>query len=121
MMPKQKTGVLGFAVALAVAAAACSGPTADDSAPPPDDSQTQAAPPGARPGSNDPRDPQVEVLPDVLEGLPKGAAQLAIVCARGQQDKVTRALCGNPTLGSITELQDALGLAFRDRDRKSVV
>ena len=120
MMPKQKTGVLGLAVAMAVAAAAaCSGPTAEDSSPPQDDAQTTDAPPGAKPGSNDPRDPQVEVLPDVLEGLPKGAAQLAIVCARGQQDKVTRALCGNPSLGSITELQDALGLAFRDRSSRA--
>ncbi|HSO34401.1 MAG TPA: hypothetical protein VLT33_17815, partial [Labilithrix sp.] len=117
MMPKQKNGVLVLAAALAVAAAAaCSGPS-DDSASK-DDSQTPAEVPGAKPGSNDPRDPEVEVMPDALEGLPRGAAQLGIVCGRGQQDNVTKALCDNPRLESITDLQDALGLGFQDRSSR---
>ena len=119
MMKKQKSGLLGFAVAVAVAAAAaCGGPSVDDSTKSDGAEAPGATPPGAKPGSNDPRDLQVEVLPDALEGLPKGAAQLALVCARGQRDAVTRALCNNPALGSVTELQDALGLGFQDRSSK---
>jgi hypothetical protein len=116
MMLLQKNGWLGFAVAVAVAAAAAACSSPDEV---PADGQTPGETPGATPGSNDPRDPQVEVLPDALEGLPKGAAQLAVVCARGQQDKVTNALCDNPGLGSIAELQDALGLGFQDRSSRA--
>src|SRR4051794_21087337 len=118
MTPTQKNSWLGFAVVLAVAAAAaaCSGPDDDPGS---KDDPTGETPAGAAPGSNDPRDPQVEILPDALEGLPKGAAQLAVVCARSQQDKVTNALCDNPGIGSIAELQDALGLGFVDRSAKA--
>lgn len=118
LVMKQSTLVLGFAVVTAFAAAACS--SSDDaltrgrSAKNAADEPTQS-PPGAPAGSNDPKDPQVEVLPDPFEGLTRGADQLAKVCARGQHDVVTKALCGNPTIGSITELQDALGLGFVDR------
>ena len=113
---KQKTLVLGFALGLALAAGACSG--GDDPAPPEQSEadKPRAIPPGAAPGSNDPTDPNVEVLPDPLEGLSKGSEQLAKVCARGQQDKVTRSLCGgNTSINSIEDLQRTLGLAFNDR------
>src|SRR5689334_11662872 len=85
--------VLAVAVAGALAAAACS--SADEGSLGHDNSEGVEAPPGAKPGSNDPTDPLVEVLPDPLEGLTKGADQLAKVCARGQRDKVTTSLCGN--------------------------
>ncbi len=115
---KQSTLVLGFAVAAAFAAAACS--SSDDSLKTGAGSKNAAdaptqTPPGAPPGSNDPMDPQVEVLPDPFEGLARGQDQLAKVCARGQRDKVAAALCGNPTIGSVRELEDALGLGFVDR------
>jgi mono/diheme cytochrome c family protein len=113
---KPSSLVLGLAVAvvLATASAACSSP--DDalrhSSSKEDSSE---APPGAPAGSNDPSDPRVEVLPDPLEGLPRGKAQLDTVCARGPQDKVTRALCSAPAIASVDDLQRALGLGFQDR------
>ena len=75
----------------------------------------QPAVPSAPPGSNDPRDPLMEVLPDPLAGLTKGEEQLKKVCARGANDKVTKALCSNPKIDSIVDLQDALGLGFKNR------
>ena len=123
MSQKQKTGLLGFAVAMAVAAAAaCGGPSVDDSNGGGKDGSSGGSTinlPGAVPGSNDPHDLQVEVLPDALEGLPKGPAQTATVCARGQDNAVTHALCSNPTISSITELQDALGLGFPNRGSRA--
>lgn len=111
---KQKSLAFAFALAGAVAAAACS--SADDGDLSRDEDKRAATPPGAPPGSNDPRDPQVEVLPDAFAGLTKGPEQLAKVCARGQQDKVTKALCGGTrSITSVEELQAALGLAFQDR------
>lgn len=71
--------------------------------------------PSAPAGSNDPRDPLMEVLPDPLASLPKGQEQLKKVCARGAQDRVAKALCSNPKIDSIVELQDALGLGFKNR------
>jgi hypothetical protein len=101
--------VAGAALIGALAAACGNGPEE------PSDTGNGAA----TPGSNDPHDPNVEVLPDPLAALPKGDAQMQNVCSRGQRDLVTRAFCTNkvsPT--SITELQDALGLQFRDRSSK---
>src|SRR6185295_399871 len=76
----------------------------------PEESANDPGGPGAAaPGSNDPHDPNVEVLPDPLGALPKGDAQLQNVCSRGQRDLVTRAFCSNgkkPT--SMVELQEAL-------------
>lgn len=110
---KTTTLLLSFAVASALAAAACSG--GDEEAAGGEDETSVEAPPGAKPGSNDPTDLQLEVLPDPLEGLTKGAEQLAKVCARGQRDKVTNALCGGSrSIDSVEDLQAALGLAFRD-------
>ncbi len=117
MIPKKKNGLLLLGAALAVAAvAACGAPS--DLGSGHEDTEPAADVPGATPGSNDPRDPQNEVLPDALEGLPKGAAQLALVCARGQNDSVTKALCDNPSLDSIQALQEALGLGFQDRSSR---
>ncbi|MDB5214811.1 MAG: hypothetical protein JWO86_2738 [Myxococcaceae bacterium] len=117
---KQSTLVLGFAVAAAFAAACSSsedglgsGHTTNAA-----DQPTQVAP-GAPAGTNDITNPEVEVLPDPFEGLPKGAQQLATVCARGQRDMVTTSLCGNPTIGSVTDLQEALGLGFVDRSSQA--
>lgn len=116
MIHKPKKGALALAAAMAVAAVAACGDPSDLGAP--GETEPSTAAPGAKPGSNDPRDPEVEVLPDALEGLPKGAAQLKAVCARGQNDSVTKALCDNPQLGSVTDLQEALGLGFRDRSAR---
>jgi mono/diheme cytochrome c family protein len=115
---KKSNLALGFAVVAALAAAACS--SADDSllrgsaAKKAAEAPTQS-PPGAAAGSNDVKDPAIEVLPDPFEGLPRGAEQLTKVCARGQHDMVTKALCGNPSISSVVELQEALGLGFVDR------
>jgi len=112
--------ILGFAVAASLAAAACSSSedglarsSGGDGAQPPADTR-----PSAPAGSNDPSDPRPEVLPDPFEGLARGKDQLSLVCARGQQDNVTKALCGNPTITSVQELQEALGLGFQDRSDK---
>jgi hypothetical protein len=79
------------------------------------------AQPGAVPGSNDPHDPKMEILPDPLAGLPKGAEQLTKVCSRGGNDVVTKAFCTNgKTVTSITELQDAIGLLFKNRSDSAV-
>jgi cytochrome c553 len=64
----------------------------------------------------DPRDSEVEVLPNMLEGLPTGDAQMQRLCSRGQLDLVTKAFCvdkKSPT--SIIELQEAIGLGWKDR------
>jgi len=58
-------------------------------------------------------------MPDPFDGLPRGKAQLDIVCARPQQDNVTKALCDNPSITSVVELQEALGLGFVDRSDKA--
>lgn len=111
--------VLGLALASALAAAAC-GNEPEERAPSDDGTSTDDVDRGSAPAKQAPRGPQMEVLPDPLEGLAKGQAQLEKVCARGQRDAVTRALCG--TAGkrpaSIVELQDALGLGFEDRTDK---
>jgi hypothetical protein len=112
----QKSLLFAFALAGAVAAAACSGGDEPLSGDRDKDVTRPSDVPSAPAGSNDPRDPQVEVLPDALAGLPKGAEQLAKVCARGQQDKVTRALCGGAaSITSVDDLQRAIGLGFQDR------
>jgi hypothetical protein len=100
--------LLAAGLVAAFAAAACgNGPEASDDAP--------ANAGGAPSGSNDPHDPAMEQLPDPLAGLPKGKEQLAKVCAHGQRDAVTKALCGGRSIGSIVELEEALGLGFDDR------
>jgi cytochrome c553 len=112
---KQSALLVGFVLTASVAAAACSsGP--DETLSPLSSEGPQSNPPNsAKAGSNDPRDPNVEALPDLLENLPTGTEQLSKVCARGQRDAVTKALCANPTLSSIEQLQEALGLGFDDR------
>lgn len=109
---KQKSLAFAFALAGAIAAAACSSADDGDLA-----SGGSAAPaPGAPAGSNDIHDPEVEVLPDAFASLTKGPEQLSKVCARGQQDKVTKALCGSArSITSVEDLQQALGLNFKDR------
>ena len=60
-----------------MAAAACSaGP--DESLSPLSSEGPQSNPPNsAKPGSNDPHDPNVEALPDLFENLPTGQEQLS--------------------------------------------
>lgn len=107
--------VLGVALACALAAAAC-GNEPEEDGPGARGGKAAAEDQGPAPDFEDPRTPDVEVLPDPLEGLPTGQAQLDKVCARGQRDAVTRAFCGTgKTVTSIVELQDALGLGFEDR------
>lgn len=95
-----------LAVVGATLLAACFG---DDSAS--DGSDLSAA----HPDYNDPHVKEQEVLPDPLAGLSKGAEQLAKVCARGQRDAVTKSLCSKPNIRSIVDLQNALGIGFRNR------
>lgn len=114
---KPQTLALCFAVATALGAAACSSSPGGSFER--DGDATIETAPGATPGSNDPTDPSVEVLPDPLEGLAKGSEQLAKVCARGQRDKVTNALCGGKTIESVEDLQAALGLEFKDHSAQA--
>ncbi len=60
----------------------------------------------------DPKNPAIETLPDPFTGLPRGADQLATVCGRGASDAVTRALCSNPSIDGLKQLQNTLGLTF---------
>lgn len=106
-------GVLALA---GFAAGACGNGPEDQSA---DGSASGSGDPtaSAPPGSNDPHDPKMEQLPDPLAGLKKGQEQMQAVCARGQRDAVTKAFCtgGASSITSIVELQQALGLGFKDR------
>jgi len=106
-------------LAAALVAAACS---EDPSGPDPEIPAAGAPTPGgasAPPGSDAPRPPSSTTPPepaprDVLAGLKKGEEQRLALCARGGQNRVTRALCGaTPTkLTGLGSLQAALGLAF---------
>lgn len=49
---------------------------------------------------------------DVYAGLPRGAASLDVLCARGHADVVTERLCAHRDIGSFADLQSAVGLAF---------
>jgi hypothetical protein len=53
-------------------------------------------------------------LTNVFAGLPTSADQLKVLCARGGKDALTTALCGGAQIGSLEDLQKALGLAFKD-------
>ena len=117
---KASSLLLGFAVAGSLAASACS--SAEDGLARNSnggggstDQATVDTRPSAPAGSNDPSDPRVEIMPDPFEGLPRGKAQLDTVCARGLNDRVAQALCSNPSINSVEELQKALGLGFVDR------
>lgn len=72
-----------------------------------------AAGPGTSPTSADPRD----ALTDPLHGLPTGADQLAILCARGLGDPVSKAFCAlpgvAPPIASLVDLQKFVGLDFK--------
>lgn len=51
---------------------------------------------------------------DILSHLATGQTQLDLVCARGDDNAVTRVFCGPnpPSITSLTDLQDALGIGF---------
>jgi mono/diheme cytochrome c family protein len=52
---------------------------------------------------------------DPLGRLPTGAAQLAILCARGNGDPVSRAFCASstpPPIGNLVDLEHLVGLDF---------
>jgi hypothetical protein len=51
---------------------------------------------------------------DPLASLPQGAAQLAITCGRGINNVVTQALCANPPVTGVADVQRLLGLGFAD-------
>ncbi len=55
------------------------------------------------------------VQSDIFVGLPRGAAQLAILCARGNGDPISLRLCAPhlPAITSLIELQKVLGLDFK--------
>ncbi|MBS2017160.1 MAG: hypothetical protein JST00_30015 [Deltaproteobacteria bacterium] len=101
-------GLLAIAAALAGACGPLPGAAEEEA-------QNAPEVPSAPAGSNDPRDPLMEVLPDPLAALPKGTEQLKKLCARGARDKVAQTLCSAPRITSIVDLQDALGLGFKDR------
>ncbi|HEY3500051.1 MAG TPA: hypothetical protein VGK73_35420 [Polyangiaceae bacterium] len=93
--------VAKFVVALFVSCAGCS--PAGDATPELRPSAVARAPPAS--GTRSPDDAW-------LVALGTGSEQTAKVCARGQRDRVTSALCGDaPSMGGLAELYAALGLA----------
>ena len=80
-----------------------------------------SGPGGIDPGQVDAAGPAGDPLdtePDPLSaanGIKSGAAQLAVLCARGNGDAVSKAFCGAtpPTITSISDLQLLLGLDFK--------
>jgi cytochrome c553 len=117
---------LGMAVATAALLAAACGdpdsglagrgnrvPGAEDESPGNGDTRGEKSPNATY---EDPRDPETEVLPNMLEGLATGDAQMQILCSRGQLDAVTNAFCKEKkTVASMTEVLEAIGLGFKDR------
>ncbi len=73
--------------------------------------QPPQQPPASEPQK--PADPAIER--DIFAGFPKGAEQLRRVCARGNEDQVSKRLCATPTpqIQSLVDLQRALGLDFK--------
>lgn len=64
---------------------------------------------------NDSGDPP-EPTDDPLHGLPTGDDQWDLLCARGHADAIATALCAGdapPTISSISELLDLVGLGFQ--------
>jgi hypothetical protein len=58
-----------------------------------------------------------DVDDDVLSHLPSGDAQNALLCARGRDNAVTRALCADDVdVRSLRDLQHALAIGFDDDD-----
>ncbi len=54
---------------------------------------------------------------DLLSDLPRFETQRAVLCARGRENAVTTALCGpQPSIASLVDLQQLLGIAFDDDD-----
>lgn len=51
---------------------------------------------------------------DVLADLPRGDAQLDLLCARGNADPVSDALCTRPYIASLADLQRTVGVAVLD-------
>jgi hypothetical protein len=56
---------------------------------------------------------------DVFNALPSGSDQLKVLCARPGQDKVRQVFCAQnpPKIGSLVDLQKALGLGIIDPNR----
>jgi hypothetical protein len=54
---------------------------------------------------------------DVLAELPRGQAQLERLCARGNADPVSLALCQRPRIEGLADLQRAVGVAIVDPTR----
>jgi len=72
---------------------------------------------GAQVSGAPPRAMAALVPDDVFDGLPTGADQLAILCARKGGDAVSKAFCSTPapTIHGLVDLEEALGLGFADR------
>jgi hypothetical protein len=111
-----------LAATIAASAACSSGPVE-----PPDDTTVQPSKPlpvaeDRNEGVADPKDPQ-KVNPqlakdsNVLAGLPTGADQLAVLCKRGNQDKVSKAVCApGAKFTSLQQFQQLIGLSFPKTD-----
>ncbi|MEO7331928.1 MAG: hypothetical protein ABI193_25350 [Minicystis sp.] len=119
-----------FAVLLwgMITLAGCLGTTARVSpttplAAPEEASQEETAPPIelAEPAAP----PPVEASParsdhdegEVFADLPRGNAQLDALCARGNADPVSEALCARPSITGLADLQRAVGLLIADPTR----
>lgn len=107
----KQTALVFVVLAAAGIAAACTGSIGGG-----DGSSSSPATSAPTDVSNDPTDSKVDDLPDPFEELPKGTTQTQTVCARGNDDAVTKAFCGKSDVGiaSLVELRDALGLKFQD-------
>jgi hypothetical protein len=66
------------------------------------------------PTGTPPVDATLPLVDQILGGMPSGAQQLTTLCARKNNDVVSRALCATPapTIQSLADLQKTIGLDF---------
>jgi len=117
-MPRASVLAIAVAVAAAVSAFAC-GDSPDDglgrSSRAPGEGGQEVDPNAPKVNYEDPHVTAVEKLPNPLEGLPTHGDSINKICSRGVNNAVTNSFCKGKTVSSIVELQDAVGLGFKDR------
>ncbi len=62
----------------------------------------------------DPADLRKEAHPDLFAGLNSGPEQTAAVCARGQDNRVTRGLCNGASITGVRDVLRALQIDFKN-------
>lgn len=84
-------------------------------APPPPEGATASAPGAPAPVA--PASAARGEAAEVFADLPSGGAQLDALCARGNADPVSEALCARPRIEGLADLQRAVGLLVADPTR----